>query len=210
MTKTAIAYVRVSTQKQGRSGLGLEAQLGAIRAFAEAHGFTLVGEAYQDIETGSEDNRPALNAAISQAAKIGAPILVAKLDRLSRDVHFISGLMSRGVPFIVTELGANTDPFLLHIYAALAEKERALISLRTKQALAAARARGQQLGGRREANIDNANGYADKLRPVFEDLAGLSHNQAARQLNEIGMTTRYGGRWDAKAVLRMRARLHTV
>jgi DNA invertase Pin-like site-specific DNA recombinase len=100
--------------------------------------------------------RPQLSAAIECARKAKLPIIVAKLDRLSRDVHYISGLMKHRVPFIVTELGADTDPFLLHIYAALAEKERQMISRRTKDALAAARARGVILGGMREKSLESA------------------------------------------------------
>ena len=106
----------------------------------QAEGITLIAE-YVEIETGKGadalDRRPELSAALAQARKAKCPILVAKLDRLSRDVHFISGLMAHRVPFIVAELGADADPFMLHLYAALAEKERSLISARTKAALAA-------------------------------------------------------------------------
>ena len=118
--KPAIGYIRVSTQKQGRSGLGLEAQQVALAKFCTAEAFTLV-ETYTETESGADDDRPELNAAIERARKVKAPIVCAKLDRLSRDVHYISGLMKHRVPFIVAELGADTDPFLLHIYAALAE-----------------------------------------------------------------------------------------
>jgi DNA invertase Pin-like site-specific DNA recombinase len=118
----------------------LEAQKAAVQRFAEAKGITLIAE-YVEIETGKGadalDRRPELSAALAQARKAKCPILVAKLDRLSRDVHFISGLMAHRVPFIVAELGADADPFMLHLYAALAEKERSLISARTKAALAA-------------------------------------------------------------------------
>src|SRR5499427_3353365 len=144
----AVAYIRVSTAKQGRSGLGLEAQQAALAKFAEAEGFRFL-QTFCETESGANDSRPQLNAAIERARKAKAPIIVAKLDRLSRDVHFISGLMKHRVAFIVSELGADTDPFLLHIYAALAEKERALISRRTKDALAAAKARGVVIGGLR-------------------------------------------------------------
>ena len=138
--KPAIGYIRVSTQKQGRSGLGLEAQQTALAKFCTDEAFNLL-ETFTETESGADDDRPQLNAAIEHARKVKAPIICAKLDRLSRDVHYISGLMKHRVPFIVTELGADTDPFLLHIYAALAEKERALISRLTKDALAAAKAR---------------------------------------------------------------------
>ena len=123
----AIAYYRVSTARQGRSGLGIEAQRAAVRRFAETEGIKLLGERIE-IETGKGadalERRPELAAALADARKAKCPVLVAKLDRLSRDVHFISGLMSHRVPFIVAELGADADPFMLHLYAALAEKER--------------------------------------------------------------------------------------
>jgi DNA invertase Pin-like site-specific DNA recombinase len=149
--KTAIAYARVSTVRQGKSGLGLEAQQGALARFAKAEGFDLV-QTFQEVETGKGadalNRRPQLAAALKAAKKIKSPIIVAKLDRLSRDVHFISGLMTK-TPFIVAELGADADPFMLHLYAALAEKERAMISRRTKDALAAKKAQGVALGGLR-------------------------------------------------------------
>jgi DNA invertase Pin-like site-specific DNA recombinase len=142
--KPIIAYCRVSTDRQGKSGLGLEAQREAIAQFADANGFALVGEEIE-VETGGGadalDRRPKLKGALDLAKKRKCSVIVAKLDRLSRDVHFISGLMTKRVPFIVAELGPELDPFMLHIYAAVAEKERALISQRTKAALAAAKAR---------------------------------------------------------------------
>ena len=145
----AIAYLRVSTAEQGRSGLGLEAQRAAIEAFANGEGM-LVNQWYTEVETGKGsdalDRRPKLAEALKAAQILKAPVLVSKLDRLSRDVHFISGLMAQRVEFIVTELGKQTDPFVLHLFAALAEKERQLISSRTKAGLKAARARGQKLG----------------------------------------------------------------
>jgi hypothetical protein len=124
----AIAYHRVSTQRQGRSGLGLEAQRSAIVNFAATEGFEIIS-AFTEIESGKGsdalDRRPQLAAALEVARKAKCPVIVSELDRLSRDVHFISGLMAHRVPFIVTELGADTDPFVLHLFAALAEKERA-------------------------------------------------------------------------------------
>src|SRR5580700_4207359 len=151
---SAVAYYRVSTARQGKSGLGIEAQKAAIQRFAEAEGIEVVGE-HVEVETGKGadalERRPKLSAALVQARKVRCPVLVAKLDRLSRDVHFISGLMAHRVPFIVAELGADADPFMLHIYSALAEKERALISQRTKAALAAKKAQGVKLGNPRAA-----------------------------------------------------------
>jgi DNA invertase Pin-like site-specific DNA recombinase len=207
--RQAVGYIRVSTARQGRSGLGLEAQQVALTRFAEAEGFKLL-QTFTETESGADNDRPELNAAIEQARKAKAPVIVAKLDRLSRDVHYISGLMKHRVPFIVTELGADTDPFLLHIYAALAEKERALISRRTKDALAAAKARGVKLGGYRHdgsTSKTEALERAQALRPVLEELADLSHNAAAKVLNERGITTAQGKPWTAMQVSRVRARL---
>ncbi|WP_363215847.1 recombinase family protein [Mesorhizobium sp.] len=134
----AVAYYRV-TQRQGRSGLGIEAQRAAVARFAEAEGMIILQE-FTEIETGKGadalDRREQLNAALALAPQTKCPVVVAKLDRLSRDIAFIAGLMVQRVPFIVAELGADADPFMLHLYAALAEKERRLISERTKAALA--------------------------------------------------------------------------
>ena len=141
-TGKVISYLRVSTSKQGQSGLGLEAQRDAIAKFADSESLEAAGE-FIEVETGKGadalDKRPQLAAALRKAKQIKAPIVVSKLDRLSRDVHFISGLMTKRVPFIVAALGKNVDPFMLHIYAALAEKERSMISERTRDALAKAR-----------------------------------------------------------------------
>src|SRR5919112_1772471 len=145
----AVAYLRVSTQRQQRSGLGIEAQRAAIERFAAAEGLTIISE-YTEAETGKGadalDRRPQLAAALAAARAAKCPVLVAKLDRLSRGVAFISGLMAQRVPFVVAELGADADPFMLHLYAALAEKERRLISERTKAALGVRRAQGVKLG----------------------------------------------------------------
>jgi DNA invertase Pin-like site-specific DNA recombinase len=171
MKKPVVAYIRVSTKGQGKSGLGLDAQRDALARFASAEGFHIV-EAFDEVETAKGDTlarRPKLAAALKAARKLKAPVIVAKLDRLSRDVHFISGLMAHKVPFIVAELGADTDPFMLHIYAALAEKERRLISERTKAGLAAAKGRGVKLGGTNAQSLKaaaDAKERAEALRPV--------------------------------------------
>jgi DNA invertase Pin-like site-specific DNA recombinase len=211
--QAAIAYVRVSTGKQAKSGLGLEAQNAALARFAEAEGYRLA-ETFTEVETGKGadalDRRPQLAAALKAAKAQKAPIVVAKLDRLSRDVHFISGLMTHRTPFIVAELGADCDPFMLHLYAALAEKERRLISQRTKDALAARKAQGFKLGGLNAGGIknrDEALQRAEQLRPVFAELAGLSHRKVAVELNRRNIATPAGGRWHAVTVKRVLSRL---
>jgi DNA invertase Pin-like site-specific DNA recombinase len=212
MEKPAVAYIRVSTKGQGRSGLGLGAQQAALARFAAAEGFRLV-EAFDEVETAKGDTlarRPQLAAALKSARKLKAPVIVAKLDRLSRDVHFISGLMVHKVPFIVAELGADVDPFMLHVYAALAEKERRLISERTKAGLAAAKARGKRLGGLNEAGIarqQEALARAEALRPILIGLADMSARGIAEELNRRGIPTPAGGRWHAMQVIRVRERL---
>src|SRR5436190_19499612 len=141
----AVAYYRVSTKQQHRSGLGIEAQRATVTRFAEAEALQIIAE-YVEVETGKGadalDRRPQLAAALSTARSAKCSVLVSKLDRLSRDVAFVSGLMAQRVPFIVAELGVDADPFMLHLYAALAEKERRLISDRTRSALAARKAHG--------------------------------------------------------------------
>ncbi len=143
-----VTYMRVSTSKQGRSGLGLDAQRAALIHFAQTERFDIVEEFVEDSGKGHDalERRPQLRAARALAKKHKCHLGVAKLDRLSRDVHFISGLMVHRVPFLVAELGADVDPFVLHLFAALAEKERTLIGTRTRAALAAAKVRGVKLG----------------------------------------------------------------
>ena len=209
-----IAYYRVSTAKQGRSGLGLEAQRAAVAAFAKAEGFTVAAE-YTEIETGKGadalNKRPQLRAALKQAKRSKASVCVARLDRLSRDVAFISGLMSQRVPFIVAALGRDVDPFVLHIYAALAEQERKMISQRTRAGLQQAKARGVQLG-RTGAALAARNAAAaaerdEALRPVLVSMVGQSSRAIAEQLTEQGIEPPRGGVWSNKTVLRMMARL---
>ena len=210
--KTLIAYYRVSTQQQGRSGLGLEAQRAAVEAFAKTEGLQIVAE-YHEVETGKGsdalDRRPHLAAALKEAKKIKAAICVAKLDRLSRDVAFIASLMAQKVPFIVASLGANADPFMLHIYAALAEQERRMISERTKVALAGAKARGVKLGNQAQAdrNRVNAEQRAQLMVPLFAELTGLSARAIAAELNARKIATPTGRPWSAKTVIRVRERL---
>jgi DNA invertase Pin-like site-specific DNA recombinase len=220
--KTAIAYYRVSTQRQGRSGLGLEAQRTAVARFAETEGITIVGE-FTEVETGKGadalDRRPQLAAALATARKDRCPVLVAKLDRLSRDVAFIAGLMAQRVPFIVAELGTDADPFMLHLYAALAEKERRQISERTRAALAARKERGTKLGNLRnpehaasvgrQAQVTAAEQFAGTVLPIVNSLkkAGVtSYRGIAAALNSRGVRTARGGRWQVSNVRNLLAR----
>lgn len=212
----AVSYIRVSSTQQGRSGLGIEAQRQAVARFAMAENFDVIEE-FVEVETGKGsdalDRRPKLRAALAAAKKAeGCPIISAKLDRLSRDVHFISGLMAKRVPFIVAELGTDTDPFMLHIYAALAEKERALVSERTKAALAAAKKRGVRLGNpnlveaqKKAAAVTTATAaeFAAKVMPIITEIqaAGItSLRKIAEALDARGVRPQRAERWSPMAV----------
>jgi len=201
---------------QRASGLGLEAQQAAIARFCEAWELEPTAE-YIEVESGKGadalDRRPQLAAALADAKTRGCPVVVAKLDRLSRDVAFISSLMAKRVPFVVAELGADVDPFLLHIYAALAEKERQLISERTKAALASAKRRGVKLGNRTNLTVAQAKGlasiqaqadaHARAVLPAIEAIqkAGISSLRGiAKALNARGVATARGGKWQAVQV----------
>ncbi len=156
------------------------------------------------------DKRPQLAAALRKAKQIGAPIVVSKLDRLSRDVHFISGLMSKRVPFIVTQLGRNVDPFMLHIYAALAEKERAMISERTKDALRKARDRGVVLGNPNAGKMstDAAAARDAILRPILQEMWEMPYRDIAQELTNRNIPTPRGGDvWNAMTVMSVMKRL---
>jgi DNA invertase Pin-like site-specific DNA recombinase len=212
-----VAYVRVSTGAQGRSGLGLDAQRELIARFAQANGFEVVAE-HQEVETGQGadalERRPMLRKALAQAKKLACSIVVAKLDRLSRDVHFISGLMTQRVPFLVAELGPRVPSFMLHIYAAFAEEERRMISERTKAAPQAAKARGVVLGNPRlevahAMNRANADAFAAKVKPMVEALKaeGLSLRAIAARLTAAGVETVRGGAWSAMQVSNVLKRL---
>jgi DNA invertase Pin-like site-specific DNA recombinase len=154
-------------------------------------------ETFTEVQSGKDDDqrRPQLSAALEAARKAKAPVIAAKLDRLSRDVHFISGLMKHKVSFIVADLGADTDPFMLYIYAALAEKERRMISERTKQALASAKANGKQLGGLRDYGREAKAAAVERakvLAPLFDELAAKSAREIARVLNDRKVSTPNG------------------
>ena len=208
--RRVIAYYRVSTHAQGKSGLGIEAQRKAVMDFVQREGFELVGE-HIEVETGKGsdalERRPVLANTLALARKVKAAVIVAKLDRLSRDVAFVAGLMAQRVPFIVAELGADADPFMLHLFAALAEKERAMISARTKAALAAAKERGVKLGNpalaearvkAEESRVASADDFARKVEPVIRaiqaegvtTLRGIARELVARKIE-----TRRGGAW---------------
>jgi len=224
--QAAVGYTRVSTKAQQRSGLGLDAQTAAIRDFAAREGFS-VAQWFSEAESGAgadaPEQRPQLAAALTAARRAKGPVIVAKLDRLSRDVHFISGLMAHRVEFIVTELGRQDDPFVLHLYAALAQKERKLISDRTKAALQAAKARGVKLGTRARTKRDvrriAASGTQasvvaslrrlEALRWAIKSALsdGASLRTAARLLNERTIASPTGRRWHAPSVLNAARRL---
>jgi DNA invertase Pin-like site-specific DNA recombinase len=144
MASQFVAYYRVSTDRQGRSGLGLDAQREAVRAHLAGHSGALQAE-FCEIESGKRSDRPQLAAAIAAAKKAKATLIIAKLDRLARNVHFISGLMESGVDFVAAD-NPHANKLMVHLLAAFAEHEREQISQRTKDALAAAKARGARLG----------------------------------------------------------------
>lgn len=214
-----VAYFRVSTDRQGKSGLGLDAQRMAVAQFAAANGFEIV-EAFDEIETakGADalDRRPKLAAALASARRRKCAVVVAKLDRLSRDVAFIAGLMAQRVPFIVAELGADADPFMLHVYAALAEKERAMIAARTKAALQQKKAAGAVLGNRTNladaskagaaSNAREADAFAANVLPVIASIqagGAASLRAVAETLNARSVRTARGGTWTAVQVARV-------
>jgi DNA invertase Pin-like site-specific DNA recombinase len=220
--KQVVAYIRVSTAGQGKSGLGIEAQRDAIARFVAAEGLDLLAE-HVEVETGKGadaiERRPVLREALTLARRAKAAVVVAKLDRLSRDVAFIAGLMAQRVPFIVTELGADADPFMLHVYAALAQKERAMIADRTRVALAAKKAHGAALGNRTNlpeaaakgaaANREAADAFAANVLPVVRELraAGITTGRAiAEALNGRGIRTARGGAWHDSTVRNLLAR----
>ena len=220
--KEAIGYLRVSTREQGHRRNGLEAQKDAIEQFARAEGCQVV-QWYEEQQSGKGflnalDRRPELAKALDHAKRLKCSVVVSKLDRLSRDVAFISGLMSRGVAFIVTELGPDVDPFILHLYAALSEKERALISQRTREGLQKVKERGVRLGNPTnlreaqikgmESNRTNANAFAESVLPIIHTFRekGLSLRKVVKELNERRIPTARGGCWHLKTLQNVLAR----
>jgi DNA invertase Pin-like site-specific DNA recombinase len=218
----AVAYYRISTKQQQLSGLGIEAQRATVQRFAEAEGMTVVAE-FVEAETGKGadalDRRPQLAAALSAAKAAKCSILVSKLDRLPRDVAFIAGLMAQRIPFIVAELGRDANPFMLHLYAALAEKERRLISERTKAALAIRKAAGTKLGNPknlhdagkcgRESLSAAANEHARSPLSVLRALkaeGAITIGAVMRALNERKIPTTRGSRCHPSSTANLLAR----
>jgi DNA invertase Pin-like site-specific DNA recombinase len=214
----AVAYLRVSTREQGKSGLGLDAQRDRIERFAASEGVNILAW-HTEVETGKGsdalERRPELASALAHARRARCHVLVAKLDRLSRDVAFIANLMAKRVPFWVGELGRDVDPFMLHIYAAVAEQERRLIATRTREALAAAKARGVRLGNPdpkalraaqakgAERNREQAIAFAGRVAPILHECRrrGLSLHAIADELNARQVPTASGnGHWHTTTV----------
>lgn len=215
ITMNVVAYVRVSTKEQGKSGLGLEAQEAAIRAFAEREHLDIVLW-FKEVESGkisdTLDGRPELGKALAAAKALSGPVIVSKLDRLSRDVHFVSGLMVQKVPFIACDLGRNADNFMLQLFAVLAEKEREMISARTKAALGALKARGVKLGSKcpergAAATRAAADAWAAEMRAALAEAGEGNLTEVATRLNVAGVRAMRGGLWSAKTVLRLKKRL---
>lgn len=225
MTK-AVAYYRVSTPKQGESGLGLEAQRSAVEAFCKARGLDLIAPPFQEVESGKRDDRPELMKAIERCKITGATLIVAKLDRLSRNVAFLATLQDSSVKFIAVDM-PEANELTVHIMAAVAQQERKAISTRTREALAAARARGTKLGNpngaaalRRFGNASplgsaalkrNADEHALRLRPIVDQLrkdGNASLGALAGALNSEGILTPRGAKWHPSSVRNLLARLN--
>lgn len=220
-----VAYFRVSTERQGRSGLGLEAQQASVEAFIAARpGSKLIAPPFTEVESGKNNDRPELAKAIHRAKVTGSTLLIANLSRLSRDAHFLLGLQKAGVAFVAADL-PEANAMTVGIMALVAQNEREAVSSRTKAALQAAKARGVKLGcpigaahlqGKgydliaREAQRTKANDRAHDLIEVFADLekSGFhSANAQAKELNVRGIVTARGGRWSATSVLNVKRRV---
>jgi DNA invertase Pin-like site-specific DNA recombinase len=206
-----IAYYRVSTVKQGRSGLGLDAQREAVRSYLNGGNWSLLAE-HTEVESGKNNDRPQLAKAMQHCRLTGATLVIAKLDRLSRDACFLIGLERAGVDFVAVDM-PNANRLTVGIMAVVAEEERRMISARTKSALSAAKARGTVLGGYRGGPVvDHAKGtealqrhaetFAAGVGPMVAELraAGRSLRQIAAELTDQGIRTSRGGFWSADAV----------
>jgi DNA invertase Pin-like site-specific DNA recombinase len=220
MEEQFVAYYRVSTQQQGRSGLGLDAQREAAAAYLRSTGGRLIAE-FTEVETGKGanalDRRPQLRAALDACRKARAALLIAKLDRLARNVHFVSGLLEAGVNFVAADM-PTADRTMIQIYSVMAEFEARQISARTKAALAQAQARGVALGRAGAANLrpyvrrqqDDARAFAERLRGQFEGYRarGLSQRRMVADLNALGVAPPRGrGVWRLRQVQRVLAML---
>lgn len=205
-----IAYYRVSTQGQGQSGLGLDAQKAAVKAYVQSVGGTVFAE-FEEVESGTIDDRPQLVAALRQCRTQKAMLVIAKLDRLARSVHFISDLLQSGVEFVAADM-PHANKLTIHIIAAVAEYEREVIAQRTKAALAAAKARGVRLGNPKAASLSKiasdktrsqANAYMKRVMPViqtFQTQGVTSYSRLAKALEDSGVRTQRGGHWSAAGV----------
>jgi DNA invertase Pin-like site-specific DNA recombinase len=209
-----VTYYRVSTDKQGRSGLGLEAQHEAVNQFLATH-FCLVVAEFVEVESGGKDDRPKLLEALAVCQRTKAALLIAKLDRLARSVAFIARLMDGGVDFVAADM-PSASRFVLHIMAAVAEHERQITGERTKAALAAAKARGVLLGGNgsvlAERHKAGAAEHARQVQWAFSAViaeGARTTRQIAESLNRLGLPSRQGGRWHPANVARTMRRLPT-
>jgi DNA invertase Pin-like site-specific DNA recombinase len=202
-----IAYYRVSTDKQGRSGLGLEAQTATVESHAQRNGGQIIAS-FREIESGKRSDRPELLKALALCRQKKAILIIAKLDRLSRNVAFIANLMESRVEFVACDM-PEANKLTLHIMAAMAQHEREATSQRTKEALAAAKARGQQLGNPRP-NISAINrAWKEETRqfralhyPAIRQMRdrGMTLNEIAQNLNERGIKTCNNRTWYASTV----------
>jgi DNA invertase Pin-like site-specific DNA recombinase len=213
--KPIVAYYRVSTDKQGRSGLGLEAQQKAVQDYAAIYGRNIVA-AFTEIESGANADREQLALALGEARRIKGTLVIAKLDRLARDVHFVSGLMKSGVDFVAADM-PSADKTMIQIFAVMGEWERDRISERTRAALAAAKARGVKLGNpawaetidkARAAKCDRARAWAENILPTIRSIQVQgqprpSLREIAAELNRRGIRTARGGKWYAATVQRV-------
>lgn len=205
------AYYRVSTDRQGKSGLGLDAQRHVTSEFAKQQDGQLIGE-FTEVESGKRTRRPQLNAALEACKRAGATLLIAKLDRLARNVHFISGLLEADVKFIAVDM-PNADRFMLHVYAAMAEEEGRRISERTKSALARAKARGvrlgkhgETLGAKRKQEADRfAKSVGHKINAKRE-IQRMTFKDIAEHLNSEKLKSSGGGKWFPASVRRVHRR----
>jgi DNA invertase Pin-like site-specific DNA recombinase len=213
-SRNLVSYIRVSTQRQGQSGLGLEAQRKFVQKYAESKNSTIAAE-FVEVESGKRTNRAQLAAAIEFCRKNNAILVIAKLDRLARNVHFISGLLESGVQFHAADM-PSADRFMLHVYAAMAEEEGRRISERTRSALAAARTRGIKLGqtGQALANRHKkaAESFALLMAPTIIELQnkGLSVRKIADRLNLDKIPAYSGGTWHATTVQRLIKRINSL